>query len=127
MFKDITEKSLRPLPSKEDIGLRACANYLKQIPLRIGTICSGTESPILALSMIIQGRQLLAAIQNVDSPDLAMLDIDPKLEMNFEHLFSAEIVPWKQHYIETNFAPPILFSDITELTMKAEDGKVREA
>ncbi len=32
-----------------------------------------------------------------------------------EHVFSAEIEPYKQAYIERNFAPPILFRDVTEL------------
>lgn len=37
--------------------------------------------------------------------------------LNFEidHLFSAEIVPFKQAYIERNFSPPIIFRDIKEL------------
>jgi hypothetical protein len=30
------------------------------------------------------------------------------------HTFSAEIVAWKQYYIEKNFSPPKLFADITE-------------
>ena len=32
-----------------------------------------------------------------------------------EHVFSCEIEPFKQGYIERNFAPPILFRDIREL------------
>ena len=32
-----------------------------------------------------------------------------------EHVFSCEIEPFKQAYIERNFAPPILFRDIREL------------
>jgi hypothetical protein len=32
-----------------------------------------------------------------------------------EHIFSAEIEPFKQAYIERNFSPPILFRDVTEL------------
>lgn len=34
---------------------------------------------------------------------------------NVEHLFSAEIVPFKQAYIERNFHPRFLFRDVTEL------------
>ena len=37
-------------------------------------------------------------------------------ELSVEHLFSAEIVPYKQAYIERNFNPPIIFRDITEIT-----------
>jgi hypothetical protein len=38
--------------------------------------------------------------------------------LNFEldHLFSGEIVPYKQAFIERNFQPPIIFCDITELS-----------
>lgn len=32
-----------------------------------------------------------------------------------EHVFSCEIEPFKQAYIERNFAPPLLFRDIREL------------
>ena len=32
-----------------------------------------------------------------------------------DHVFSCEIEPFKQAYIERNFAPPILFRDIREL------------
>lgn len=34
---------------------------------------------------------------------------------NFKHLFSAEIVPFKQAYIERNFHPRYLFRDVAEL------------
>ena len=39
-------------------------------------------------------------------------------KLHFKHLFSAEIVPYKQAYIERNFRPEIIFRDIREL---AED------
>jgi hypothetical protein len=52
-----------------------------------------------------------------------MREKDPALAMSFNHIFSAEIVAYKQHYIETNFAPPILFSDITELTKELPSGQ----
>jgi hypothetical protein len=32
-----------------------------------------------------------------------------------EHVFSCEIEPFKQAYIERNFSPPILFRDVCEL------------
>ena len=35
--------------------------------------------------------------------------------LNVEHAFSCEIEPFKQAYIERNFAPPTLFRDIREL------------
>lgn len=33
----------------------------------------------------------------------------------FDHLFSAEIVQYKQAYIERNFSPSIIFSDIRDM------------
>lgn len=59
---------------------------------------SGTESPLLALNMIAK------AIKGQHGVTLA-----------FDHVFSCEIEPFKQAYIERNFAPPILFRDVTEL------------
>ncbi|KGO52427.1 Zinc finger, RING-type [Penicillium expansum] len=65
-------------------------------PLRVATMCSGTEAPLLALELIQTG---LAEAQ----------------QLRISHAFSCEIVPFKQSYIERNFRPPILFRDITEL------------
>lgn len=36
--------------------------------------------------------------------------------LQVKHEFSAEIVPFKQAYIERNFKPNILFRDIRELS-----------
>ncbi len=78
--------------------------------LRVATMCSwvcmwklladirGTESPLLALGMIAKSVK-----QQHD------------VTLGFEHVFSCEIEPFKQAYIERNFAPPILFRDVTEL------------
>lgn len=41
------------------------------------------------------------------------LSLNPTLE--FDHVFSAEIVPFKQAFIELNFAPKLLFRDIIEM------------
>lgn len=45
-------------------------------------------------------------------------DHDVVLEIN--HQFSAEIVPFKQAYIERNFHPGILFRDIVEMAEEDE-------
>jgi hypothetical protein len=66
--------------------------------LRVATMCSGTESPLLGLRMIT--RSLFE-------------QTGKKLEI--EHIFSCEIEPFKQAYIERNFSPPILFRDVLEL------------
>ncbi|KAM0696367.1 hypothetical protein Q7P36_003613 [Cladosporium allicinum] len=91
IFKDITAKAL-------SLGLRE-ALKTTPVPLRVATMCSGTESPLLALEMVQDALRSLGAS-----------------ELSVEHLFSAEIVPYKQAYIERNFNPPIIFRDITEIT-----------
>lgn len=58
----------------------------------------GTESPLLALNMISK------AIKGQHG-----------LTLSFNHVFSCEIEPFKQAYIERNFSPPVLFRDVTEL------------
>jgi hypothetical protein len=68
--------------------------------LRVATMCSGTESPLLALDMISQALKEKLG-------DGRTLDV--------EHVFSCEIEPFKQAYIERNFTPPILFRDVCEL------------
>ncbi|WVQ80273.1 hypothetical protein IAT38_002378 [Cryptococcus sp. DSM 104549] len=66
--------------------------------LRVATMCSGTESPLLALNMIAKA-----------------IKAQHGLTLSFDHVFSCEIEPFKQAYIERNFQPPILFRDVTEL------------
>ncbi|BFZ58826.1 hypothetical protein PYCC9005_005891 [Savitreella phatthalungensis] len=66
--------------------------------LRVATMCSGTESPLLALSVIAP------LVSRVYGKSLAV-----------EHVFSCEIEPFKQAYIERNFQPPLLFRDVCEL------------
>ncbi|KAK2463557.1 hypothetical protein APHAL10511_004308 [Amanita phalloides] len=66
--------------------------------LRIATMCSGTESPLLALDLI---RKAVREQYNID--------------LDLEHVFSCEIEPFKQAYIERNFLPPLLFRDVCEL------------
>ncbi|KAF8323124.1 hypothetical protein DL93DRAFT_2162312 [Clavulina sp. PMI_390] len=89
MFRDIAKR--RP-------EIIAFAKQLNGRPLRVATMCSGTEAPLLALG------QLARAIQE-----------DHGVTLNIEHVFSCEIEPFKQGYIERNFRPPILFRDVCEL------------
>lgn len=37
------------------------------------------------------------------------------MDFKFDHLFSVEIVVFKQAYIETNFHPPLIFRDVTQM------------
>lgn len=92
IFLDITKKALAK-------GLDQAIDYLKGGALKVGTMCSGTEAPLLALRLV---QQCLRDDLNVDS-----LEVD--------HIFSAEIEEFKQAYIERNFHPNLLLRDITEL------------
>lgn len=66
--------------------------------LRVATMCSGTESPLLALELIQES-----------------IHEEHGLKLEIEHVFSCEIEPFKQAYIERNFHPPLLFRDVCEL------------
>ncbi|RMY59454.1 hypothetical protein D0865_02069 [Hortaea werneckii] len=90
IFDDMTNKALR-------LGLKGALNSLTGRTIRIATLCSGTESPLLAMEMVADALKTRGLIG-----------------FDVEHVFSAEIVPHKQAYIERNFAPPRIFRDITE-------------
>ncbi|KAK5684340.1 hypothetical protein LTS10_004207 [Elasticomyces elasticus] len=96
MFADLTTNALR-------LGLDKVTKSLAGRRIRVATMCSGTESPLLALQMV----QDVLRDRGLES-------------IQVEHIFSAEIVPYKQAYIERNFAPPIIFRDITEFTAAFE-------
>lgn len=111
MEKEAKEKEQRGLfPPISDLGdifadivrrtpeVESLAKTLQGRPLRVATMCSGTESPLLAL------RLMSRAIKERHG-----------IAIEIEHVFSCEIEPYKQAYIERNFAPPILFRDVCEL------------
>ncbi|KAN0062000.1 hypothetical protein ACQY0O_005995 [Thecaphora frezii] len=79
-------------------GVVELAKALQDRPLRVATMCSGTESPLLALELMARAIKEQHGIR-----------------IKIEHVFSCEIEPFKQAYIERNFSPPILFRDVTEL------------
>lgn len=56
-------------------------------------------------------------LHNISFIDLRLSGKPP---LDIKHLFSAEIVPYKQAYIERNFGPDCLFRDMREL---AEGGQ----
>ena len=78
--------------------IKGVVEHVQGRKLRVATMCSGTESPLLALELIQQ----------------SILD-QYGLTFEIEHVFSCEIEPFKQAYIERNFHPPILFRDVCEL------------
>jgi hypothetical protein len=111
IFNDISNRAVKK-------GLKTFLAHLGHRKLRVVTMCSGTESPIMALEMIAQSR-LLILVQKASVLLLIYYFIGLKSQHNiafeFEHLFSVEIVPFKQAYIERNFHPPFLFRDVREL------------
>lgn len=89
MFADL----ISHIPQITDV-----VELIKGRKLRVATMCSGTESPLLALELI---RRSILELHG--------------LNFEFEHVFSCEIEPFKQAYIERNFHPPLLFRDVCEL------------
>ncbi|EJT96648.1 hypothetical protein DACRYDRAFT_119990 [Dacryopinax primogenitus] len=90
MFRDL----LKRFPDFE----RVLEFFQTKEALNVATMCSGTESPLLALKMI----------------DNACFDLFG-IHLRTNHIFSCEIVDYKQAYIERNFQPKILFRDVCEL------------
>lgn len=115
MFDDMVQRNLLEENDKGATMLLGLLKKLKSRPLRVATMCSGTESPVLALDMIQK------SIRDVcrDHPDkfgtLASDKAGFDQIFQLEHVFSCEIEPYKQAYIERNFHPPLLFRDIREL------------
>ncbi|KAL4867427.1 hypothetical protein BDV12DRAFT_198253 [Aspergillus spectabilis] len=91
IYKSLTNRAM-------ELDLDDVLSHLGDRQLRVVTVCSGTESPLLALEMVKENLQK-----------------HHNRTLNFKHLFSAEIVPFKQAYIERNFHPPLLFRDVAEL------------
>jgi hypothetical protein len=78
--------------------IKGVVERVKGRRLRVATMCSGTESPLLALDLICRSIREKYGVH-----------------LEIEHVFSCEIEPFKQAYIERNFRPPILFRDVCEL------------
>ncbi|VDC03470.1 unnamed protein product [Peniophora sp. CBMAI 1063] len=95
IFADIVAR----MEKLSDGRLQDVVKHLKGSKLRVATMCSGTESPLLALRMITRAMKEAWGLK---------LDID--------HVFSCEIEPFKQAYIERNFHPRLLFRDVCELS-----------
>ncbi|KAI9927688.1 hypothetical protein MW887_003309, partial [Aspergillus wentii] len=91
IYKSLTTRAL-------ELDFDGFLAHLGSRPLRVVTVCSGTESPLLALEMVQDNLR-----KHFDRG------------FDFRHLFSAEIVPFKQAYIERNFHPPLIFRDVAEL------------
>jgi hypothetical protein len=73
----------------------------KDNPMKLGTACSGTDAPALALGMV-QEQMALRGMENL---------------FHYEHQYSCEVEPFKQAYLARNF-DSILYPDIAKLTDK---------
>jgi hypothetical protein len=77
----------------------------KQNMLKLGTACSGTDAPALALTLIQEQMELRGLRKEENN------------RLEFEHGFSCEVDPFKQAYLARNF-DSILYPDIAKLTDK---------
>ncbi|KAL7554173.1 hypothetical protein ACHAWF_017580 [Thalassiosira exigua] len=82
-------------------------------PLRVGTICSGTDAPVLAL------ERLASALKDAGAG-----------EVRTEHAFSCESVEFKRRFVARTTDPPLLFVDAVELASsgrgRCHDGTTRD-
>ncbi|KAK5205647.1 hypothetical protein LTR41_008715 [Exophiala xenobiotica] len=85
-------------------GIADACHPFKDVDLRLFTLCSGTDAPVVAMTLIKQA--------------LKLLDVKG---FNFQHVGSCEIEPQKQAFIERNFKPPVLFRDVTEFTTHSKN------
>jgi len=88
MFRDIAKT----------FSLDLLKPLLGAVPVSYATMCSGTESPIMAMQMFSDACEELYGSA-----------------LNYDHRFSCEIDPTKQGYIYRNFDVKLLFRDIQEL------------
>ncbi|KAG9241959.1 hypothetical protein BJ878DRAFT_569704 [Calycina marina] len=95
-FRDLAQKAIK-------LGLDE--KLKKWQSLKVATLCSGTESPILAF------EEILNQLENL---------LGDGFENCFTllHAFSAEIVPFKQRFIEKNFKPNLIFRDVMDMLCK---------
>ncbi|CAJ1339339.1 unnamed protein product, partial [Effrenium voratum] len=90
---------LRGLELADDMGLPK--SLLQKQVLRIGTMCSGTDAPVLV------ARALEKELRACGS------------EVSFQHAFSVEFDAAKQEFLKANFPDcPLLFRDCTQMGRK---------
>lgn len=99
MFEDLTKNAGRN-------GLYEAIAAFTGRHIRLATMSSGIESPLLAISEI---QDVLTSFGQT------------KLEI--EHVFSAEIDPFKQALIHGNYGPPTIFRDMIEMAEVINDAQ----
>jgi hypothetical protein len=94
----------------------------KGVFIRVATMCSGTDSPIMSLKAM---QEAFAAKDNWASVERNPADRRPSKFIGFEHVFSCEIEPHKQCFIHRN-CPPVyaLFNDVVDLGCCGLTGRV---
>ena len=112
--KRVIDTSLRPISDVremfEDMVERVRPDALIETPIKlsVATICSGTDAPIIALSLIQDAMQATGHGAGFE----------------FDHLFSCEIEPAKQGFIRRNLPhPTVIFRDVMELANLEVDGQ----
>ncbi|KAI1081089.1 hypothetical protein F5B20DRAFT_71375 [Whalleya microplaca] len=103
------DQQLKPITNVhaafEDLVKRGIEEGLDKIAnrggykLRVATMCSGTEAPVFSLKMIAEAFRRA-------HPEKQLLE--------FSHIFSAEIVDFKQAYISRNTEGSIIFRDVKD-------------
>lgn len=84
--------------------------------LRIGTVCSGTDAPIIAL------EQALQVLNNHNESTKGG-------RIKMKHVFSCENVKFKRNFIEQTTNPQLVYTDVTELASgkgMCHDGNTRD-
>jgi hypothetical protein len=92
MFEDMIQR-LNPVALKNNA-----------VQLNVATICSGTDAPIFALGLIQDAIQAMGF----------------GIGLEFQHLFSCEIEPFKQGFIRRNLPEgTLIFRDVVEMATAA--------
>jgi site-specific DNA-cytosine methylase len=89
-FKDMTAKAV-------ELGLADVITKLDGRQINVATMCSGTESPLLAFELISR------ALEQAGHPPLVV-----------HQKFAAEIEVFKQAFIERNQSPGMIFRDVRD-------------
>lgn len=112
MFKQLAKNCMK-------IGLREVLDYLGSRALDIGTMCSGSEAPILGITQIAEGKQANHRLScYTDLTILLVLRADYGRQLRFKQPFAAEIHPAKAAFIERNGPAEVIFRDIVEILIK---------
>lgn len=108
MFDDMVGGRLK----KKDQRFLDMVKLTQHRPLRVATMCSGTESPLLALDMLQKSIQD-ACIEHSQLFDNA----EPSSLFQLEHVFSCEIEPFKQVRAEQAIVDCVPYTQLTPPTI----------